>query len=237
MAVAPLVQQSQAFLEYLEEWSRSLPVFRLREELQQPERAAVFSADMVVGFCSQGSLASPRVAGIIPAVVELFQLAHDLGVRHFILAQDTHSEETPEFRSFPAPCIRGTEESKSIPELQALPFSHEFTIVEKNSLNPAIGTELDRWLEAHPELRDLIVVGNCTDLCTYSLAMHLRLRANAYCLAEQRVVLPANAVATFDLSIEAAEEVGALAHPGDLFHQLFLYHMALNGIQVVQGVV
>ena len=69
------------------------------------------------------------------------------------------------------------------------------------------------------------------------LAMHLRLRANAYGLAEQRVVLPANAVATFDLSIEAAEEVGALAHPGDLFHQLFLYHMALNGIQVVQGVV
>ena len=236
MAVAPLVQQSQAFLEYLEEWSRTLPVFRLREEIQQPERAAVFSADMVVGFCSQGSLASPRVAGIIPAVVELFQLAHDLGVRHFILAQDTHNEEAPEFRSFPAHCIRGTEESKSIPELQALPFSHEFTIMEKNSLDSAIGTELDRWLEARPELRDLIVVGNCTDLCTYSLAMHLRLRANAYGLAEQRVVLPANAVATFDLSIEAAEEVGALAHPGDLFHQLFLYHMALNGIQVVREI-
>ena len=236
MAVAPLVQQSQAFLEYLEEWSRTLPVFRLKEELPEPERAAVFSADMVVGFCSQGNLASPRVAGIIPAVVELFQLAHDLGVRHFILAQDTHSEEAPEFRSFPAHCIRGTEESKSISELQALPFSHEFTIVEKNSLDPAIGTELDQWLEARSELRDLIVVGNCTDLCTYSLAMHLRLRANAYGLAEQRVILPANAVATFDLSIEAAEEVGALAHPGDLFHRLFLYHMALNGIQVVQRV-
>ena len=101
MAIAPLVQQSTAFLEHLEEWTRSLPVFRLREEIAEPERASMFSADMVVGFCSQGSLASPRVAGLVPAVVELFRLAHDFGVRHFILAQDTHSEDAPEFQSFP----------------------------------------------------------------------------------------------------------------------------------------
>ena len=83
----------------------------------------------------------------------------------------------------------------------------------------------------------MIVVGDCTDLCTYNLAMHLRLRANAYGLAEQRVILPANAVDTFDMSIEAAEEVGALAHPGDFFHKVFLYHMALSGIQVVREIV
>ena len=116
----------------------------------------------------------------------------------------------------------------------ALPFSDQFTVVEKNSLHPALGTTLDPWLAAHPELRDLIVVGDCTDLCAYSLAMHLRLRANAFDLGDQRVILPANAVDTFDMPIAQAREVGVLAHPGDFFHLVFLYHMALNGVQVVR---
>ncbi|MFC1935603.1 isochorismatase family protein [Chloroflexota bacterium] len=231
-----LVQQSTAFVEYLEAWSRTLRPFSLQDEVQQPERAAVFSADMVVGFCRQGNLASPRIAGLIPSVVDLFQRAHAHGIRHFVLVQDTHNQDAPEFHSFPPHCIRGTAESQTIPELQSLPFSSEFTVVEKNSLHPSIGTGLEQWLEQYPELCDLMVVGDCTDLCTYSLAMHLRLRANAYGLKEQRVVVPANAVDTYDMPIDTAREVGAMAHPGDLFHRLFLYHMALNGVQVVRAI-
>ncbi len=236
MPSPPIAQQSGEFLEYLEEWYRSLPPFPITAELTEPERTAVFSADMVIGFCSHGPLASPRIANLVRPVVALFRQAYAAGVRHFILAQDTHHEDTPEFRSFPPHCVQGTEESKTIPELLALPFSDEFTVIEKNSLNPALGTTLERWLESHPELRHLIVVGDCTDLCTYSLAMHLRLRANALGLTEQRVILPANAVDTYDMPIAAAREMGVMAHPGDLFHLVFLYHMALNGIQVVSEI-
>jgi hypothetical protein len=49
-----------------------------------------------------------------------------------------------------------------------------------------------------------------------------------------RVIVPANAVDTYDLSVEAAEAIGAMPHPADFFHQTFLYHMALNGIEVVR---
>ena len=236
MTSAFLVQQREAFLEHVDRWFQEIPVFSIDRELAHPERAAVFSADMVVGFCNQGALASPRVASLVPTVVRLFQRAHSAGVRKFVLAQDTHHEDTPEFRSFPSHCVRGTEESQTIPELRDLPFSGEFVIVEKNSLHPALGTTLDQWLEAHLELQDLIVVGDCTDLCTYHLAMHLRLRANAFGLAEQRVIVPANAVDTYDMPIDVAKEVGAFPHPGDLFHRIFLYHMALNGIHVVSAV-
>jgi len=236
MAAESLIQQSAPFMEYLEAWYRALRPFSLREQVQQPERAAVFSADMVVGFCSQGDLASPRVAGLIPSVVDLFRHAHGHGIRHFVLVQDTHSQDAPEFDAFPPHCVRGTEESQTIPELQSLPFSGEFTVIEKNSLHPSIGTGLEQWLEQYPELRDLIVVGDCTDLCTYSLAMHLRLRANAYGLKEQRVIVPADAVDTYDMPFDTARQVGAMAHPGDFFHLLFLYHMALNGVQVVRTI-
>ena len=79
-----------------------------------------------------------------------------------------------------------------------------------------------------------IVVGDCTDLCVYQLAMHLRLRHNARNVPDIDVVVPANAVDTYDLSPEAAREIGAMPHPGDFFHHVFLYHMALNGIRVVR---
>ena len=229
-------QQGTEFIGYVEEWLQRLQPFSLRDELQEPERAAIFSADMVVWFCSQGNLASPRVASLVPTIVDLFRRAHGLGVRHFILAQDTHSEDALEFGAFPPHCLRDTEEAQTIPELQALPFSDLFTVVEKNSLHPSVGTTLDPWLDGHPELRDLIVVGDCTDLCTYALAMHLRLRANAYGLKDQRVIVPANAVDTYDMSIEAAAEIGVMPHPANLFHSLFLYHMGLNGVQVVSRI-
>ena len=80
------------------------------------------------------------------------------------------------------------------------------------------------------------MVGDCTDLCTYSVAMYLSLRSNALNL-RQRVILPVDAVQTYDLPIESARSVGALTHPGGFFHLTFLYHMALNGIHVVKSVV
>ena len=66
MTSAFLVQQREAFLEHVDRWFQEIPVFSIDRELAHPERAAVFSADMVVGFCSQGALASPRVASLVP---------------------------------------------------------------------------------------------------------------------------------------------------------------------------
>lgn len=203
-------------------------------EVVDPAMTGVFCTDMIVGFCDSGPLASPRVDAITGPVVDLFQRAHDLGVHHFVLTQDTHDPDTPEFEAWPRHCVRGTEEAETIPELKALPFADLFTIIEKNSLHPAVGTGLDPWLAAHPELRTAIVSGNCTDLCVYQLAMHLRMWHNARNVPGVAVIVPANVVDTFDLPAAAAKTIDAMPHPGDFFHQTFLYHMALNGIQVVR---
>ena len=206
----------------------------LAEVAAEPASVGIFSADMIVGFCDTGNLASPRGDALTAPVVDLFRRAHGLGVRHFVLAQDTHDPRTPEFGAWPVHCVRGTEEAETIPELKALPFAETFTIIEKNSLHPAHETAFDAWLDAHPDLRTAIVVGDCTDLCVYQLAMHLRLRHNARNVPDISVIVPANAVDTYDLPAIAARDIGAMAHPGDFFHQVFLYHMALNGIRVVR---
>ena len=220
--------------DYVARWHEQLPAVPLSQAVTDPARAAVFAADMVIGFCKHGNLASNRVGGLIQPVVELFQRAHAYGVGHFVLLQDTHHPAAPEFQNWPVHCVQGTEESKTVPELQSLPFARRFTVIEKNSLHPGLNTQFDQWLEAYPALNKAIVVGNCTDLCVYALAMHLRLRANAHNQADLEVIIPANAVETYDLPGETAQKLGAPAHPGDFFHQVFLYHMALNGITVVR---
>ena len=78
-----------------------------------------------------------------------------------------------------------------------------------------------------------VVVGDCSDLCTYQAAMALRLEANAENL-ERRVVVPADVVETFDTPVSVARELGIHAHDGDLHQVLFLHHMALNGVEVVK---
>lgn len=219
---------------YVARWFEGLQPLPLNKAVPDPSRAGVFSADMIAGFLSSGSLASERLGKLGKPVAALFRKAHRRGIRHFLLFQDTHHAQAPEFAAFPPHCVQGTVESTTTPELRALSFSNLFTIFEKNSLHPALATGFDIWLDAHQEVNTALVVGNCTDLCVYQLAMHLRLRANALDYRDYRVIVPANAVETYDLDETAARQSGAYAHPGDFFHQVFLYHMALNGIRVVR---
>jgi nicotinamidase-related amidase len=237
MKTNKLVGKNEDFFDFLSGFNKRLKPFDLKEEIREPEKAAIFSADMIVGFCSQGNLASERIRKLIPPIVELFKKANWLGINKFVLVQDTHDPAAPEFDAWPSHCVKGTKESETIPEIANLNFSNKYTIIPKNSLHPALNTKMDAWLEENSKLRDSIVVGNCTDLCVYNLAMHLRLRANAYNLKHQRVILPANCVDTYDMPVEQAEKMGVLPHPGDFIHLLFLYHMALNGINVVKKII
>jgi len=216
-------------------WFEQLEPLPLSEAVRDPARAALFSADMVVGFCSKGALASDRVGALAGPITDLFSRAHEAGVRRFVLLQDTHHETTPEFDAFPPHCIEGTDEAETISELAQLPFHDLFTIIGKNSLHPGVGTTFDAWLDANPDITTAIVVGDCTDLCIYHLAMHLRLRANALDQQGLEVIVPADAVDTYDLPHAIAADSGAMTHDADFFHAVFLYHMALNGIRVVRA--
>jgi nicotinamidase-related amidase len=203
------------------------------EAVPHPQRAAVLSVDLIVGFAYEGPLSGPRVAGIISTVAALFRQAKAAGVESFCLVQDCHTEDALEFGSFGRHCACGSKEAETVPELLELAFSDRFTVIPKNSISSAIGTTFDAWLNArHQEVDTFIVVGDCTDICVFDLAMHLRLRANAHDY-QQRVIVPADCVQTYDLPVDAAVNLGIMPHDGDLLHAIFLYQMALNGIEVI----
>lgn len=235
-----LTAECAAFGAYLQEWLEGLAEVKLGEVVREsggPDRIAVMCVDVIAGFCESGPLASPRVGAIVPPITTLFTRAVEMGVRWFALPQDAHSPDTPEFKVYPPHCLKGTVEAQTVAALSDLQANEHFVTIEKNSISSAIGTRLDEWLDEHPEVRRFIVVGDCTDLCTYQLAMHLRLRANALNHTETEVIVPADCVQTFDTPFETATTLGIPPHPGDLLHALFLYHMAFNGIRIARALV
>jgi nicotinamidase-related amidase len=225
------------FLAYLEEWYGQLAEQPLAEVIgSEPERVAVISIDVINGFCVSGPLASARVGRIAKPIADLFLRAHVLGVRNLVLTQDTHDPSTPEFSVYPPHCLKGTAESEAVDELKELPFYDSIKIVEKNSINSTIGTDFAEWIAVRPQINTFIVVGDCTDLCTYQAAMQLRLEANAGNFA-RRVIVSADEVDTFDTPVAVARELGIHAHDADLHHVLFLHHMAMNGVEVLAKLV
>lgn len=230
---------SDAFLEYLADWHAELETLDLAADWSAnglaPQNVAVFVVDMVNGFCHEGPLAGDRVNGLIAPVRDVIECVYARGARHFLLPQDTHRPDALEFAQFGPHCVAGHSESNTVPELAELPAAAHYTVIAKNSLHPAYGTGLQEWLEDHAEVRYFLVVGDCTDLCVYQTAMHLRLTANA-AQRDCHVVVPENCVQTYDLPVGVAQAIGVMPHDGDLLHLVFLYHMALNGIRIVKSV-
>ena len=230
-----LAQKAKPFLNYLEEFLETLPILSLDQVVDEPEKTAIVSADMINAFLYEGPLSSPRVAQIDEPVTNLMKAAWERGVRDILLVQDAHSEESLEFDAYGSHAKQGTEASDAIDMIKALPFYNQLSTVYKDSIHPALNNHFNDWIEKRDELETFIAVGNVTDLCLYNLAIYLRFRANAF-HRERRVIVPENCVQTWHLSVKDAKDVPAMPHHGDLLHATFLYHLALNGVEVVKQI-
>ena len=229
-----IIKTGQPFLAFLQEWYSKLPAVKLKTLLNNhgPAETALLSIDVLKGFCSEGNLASPRVGAIVQPIVDLFKLAEQQGMNHYVLLQDSHPPDSKEFEIYPPHCGTGTEEAKTVPELQQLPHFYKFRVFPKTTIDPGLEPEFVDWLQQNDTLRQFIVVGDCTDICVYQLAMLVKMRAVKRNVRAD-VIVPANAVDTFDIALELAREKGLQPHPADFLHAVFLYHMHLNGIRVV----
>ena len=229
---------NEAFFGWLTKWLSERPTERMSEIVAHaggPQNTAVFCIDMIKGFTSEGPLASPRIAALTHNIIRILSAAYEAGVYDLVLAQDSHTSNSHEFAAFPPHCLSGTSEAEPIEAIHDLIFFDEMAIFPKNCLNALVGTGLPEWLSNRPQLNALIVIGDCTDLCVYQLAMGLKMRANTSNMAS-RILVPMDCVDTYDLPVETALSIGALPHPGDLMHSLALYQMALNGIEVLRTI-
>lgn len=227
---------SEEFLQWLDTWLQELKPLNLGKSGFDPQKTALISVDMINGFCHEGPLASKEVASIIPTVIVVFNKCHKFGINNFLLLQDTHSDHAEEFHAYPPHCQKGSQESQTIHEIKNLPFLKGFTIIEKNSLSPVFSESYKKWMKKNPGVDTFLIIGNCTDLCVYTIATHLRLEANSQDI-KRRLIVVADAIATYDFPVETAKKLGTIPHDGEILHKIFLYHMRLNGVEVVKNIV
>jgi nicotinamidase-related amidase len=234
MELNALVEHSKPFLNWIIDWKARLKPLPIGELMGDgPQSVGIISVDVIKGFCTVGPLSSPRVNNIVEPITRLFQLAWDRGVRDIALPQDTHVPDAVEFAQYAPHCIRGTDESDTVEAFKALPFFDQIAVFPKNSINSALAPGFAEWVSTRPQITNWLIVGDCTDLCTYQLAMHMRIAANQNQRRGVRVVLPVDCVDTYDLPVETAKQTGAVPHDAELLHLVFLYHMMLNGVEVV----
>ena len=160
--------------------------------------------DMVNGFCKHGNLASPRCDAAIPRIREVIEARKATGDQLIFLA-DTHDPNDREFEIFPVHCVRGTSEAEVVPELQ--PLLAESTLIRKRRYSGFFETDLEARLRAAGP-QQVTVVGVDTDICVLHTIADLRNR-------DYRVIVPAQAVETFD----------APGHPGDEVQRWALAHI------------
>ena len=220
-----LKEQATDYADFLENWLADLSELALAE--LEPQRTALASVDVIEGFHREGALASPRVEAIIPSVVELVRRLGNHGVpeSHIAFVQDAHPQDAQEFEAYPEHCVKGTSEAEAVAELKELPHWSNYRHFEKNSIASHTSEGFNGWL-ASLEVDNIIAVGDVTDLCLYTLALHMQVRNLAGGL-KQRIIVPESCVQTWD----------APDHPGDLYHALFLHQLARNGVEVVKVIV
>lgn len=237
MPVDDFINHSRPFIQWMLDWENQLTPLELSSlTTGNLQNVGIVCVDVIKGFCSIGPLSSPRVNKIVEPITQLFTLAWSQGVRDIALPQDTHPEDAVEFAQYAPHCIRGTAESETVEAFRQLPFFDQLTVIPKNSINSGLNADFSHWLAQRDAIQNWIIVGDCTDLCTYQLAMHIRIRANENQMHGVRLILPVNTVDTYDLPVDTAQEIGAIPHNAEFLHLTFLYHMMLNGVEIVKEI-
>lgn len=229
-------REHRNFVQFILEWITSLETVSMDDLVGDDSGSVgVVCVDLIKGFTTRGVLSSPRIAAIAPKIADMFTRAYDRGVREFVLLQDSHPKDSPQFEEFGRHCVEGSIESETVDELASLPFADEFKIMQKISLSPSHGTGFDEWFDSNSQFRNVIMVGDCTDICVYQTALHMETKAT-YLRRDMKVIVPAELVETYDMSVRDAVVASSLPHDGDFLHTVFLYHMALCGAKVVKGI-
>lgn len=184
-----------------------------------PEQTVLLIADMIKGFTHFGSLSSERVGNLVTPIETFAQKLAGLGVEIIALA-DAHSQDSPEFSSYPVHCLAGSEEGELIDGLKAI---DGVRLIHKNSTNGYLEPEFQRLIKVNPQWKRFLIVGNCTDICVLQLALTLKAHFNRL---DQAVAI--------QVVTQLVETYDAPFHNGDLSHAFALYLMQQSGIELIQ---
>lgn len=160
--------------------------------------------DMVNGFIREGAMADSYIENIIGNIENLVRQNID----GTIFIKDCHEKDAIEFNSYPIHCLKGTSESELVEELKK--YATNDNTYEKNSTSAMYAEAFLSDVDNMKNLKQVTIVGCCTDICVLNLAIPL----NNYFNQKNRnieIIVPKNAVETFNSETHKREEYNEMA--------------------------
>jgi nicotinamidase-related amidase len=151
-----------------------VPEIKYRDQIEIPAgKTALIVVDMQNDFVkAKGNLAVPAAGSTVPGIKKLLELARKANV-HIVYTQDTQVEDDPEFKIWPAHCIRGSWGWEIIDELK--PLQNEL-ICPKNRYDGFYGTWLGHFLRNIWRTDHVVIIGTVANICVLHTAASAGLR-------------------------------------------------------------
>lgn len=203
-------------LESLKSNLDNLPIMNLSD--LNLNNTDLFIVDINNGFAKGGALYSPRIENLINPIVN-FTKSVSNDIKSIIAFTDYHTNKSTELLNYPTHCIENTIECEIVDELK---FIDNIKIVKKNSTNGFFA--LDDLSFNNTD--NIIIIGDCTDICIYQLAITLKSYFNQNNI-NKNIIVPINLVDTYNIDN---------VHPAELLNIVFLNSMIQNGIKVVKEI-
>lgn len=182
------------------------------------DKTLLFIVDMNNGFAKSGALYSPRVENLINPIADFTNFLSNK-VKKIIAFTDSHTKDSVELLSYPNHCFENDIESEIVDEIKSI---SNIDIIAKNSTNGFFALNNFNF----DYIDNIIIVGDCTDICIYQLATTLKSYFNQNNI-NKNIIIPMNLVDTYDIPN---------VHSAELLNIVFLNSLIQNGINVVKEI-
>lgn len=164
--------------------------------------------DMINGFIKDGKMADPKIGDIIPNIEALAQKIIEEGEK-IVFIKDAHTASSTEMKKFPEHCYEGTSESEVVDELK--PYELLSVSFNKNSTCARESKPFMNYLKRLKALREIILVGCCTDICVLNLALALVNYFDEHNI-EIKITVVMNCTQTFDSPLHSSDEYNEMSY-------------------------
>lgn len=167
----------------------------------------LINVDMINGFVKEGAMADNFIQGIVPKQIELMEqiLQDSEGIA---IIKDTHKKMCREFKRYPEHCVEGSKEAELIDELKI--FEKDALVYAKNSTSTIYAPGFINDIDKMSNLKEVIIVGCCTDICILNLAIPLQNYFDQKDL-DVKIIVPKDAVETYDAPNHNRKEYNEIA--------------------------
>ena len=211
-----LLNESNEMISGIYERLQSLESLDLKS--LDKNRTMLLIVDINKGFAKAGALYSDRIEKLINPISNLAKYALNNGIRVKAFT-DYHTEDSIELKAYPKHWMKDTDECELVEELNL----EGIEVIKKNSTN---GFLEENFILNKEEIDNVIIVGDCTDICIYQLAISLRAEFNRV-NKDGEIYVPKKLVDTFDMPM----------HKANFMNYVFLNSMLDNGVKVIEDII